>query len=62
MQTGPVRPGPTGRRTLDEARQAIKSSVKGVPFYIINGRETVSGAQAPSVFADAIERVLRAVA
>ena len=50
------------RRTLDEAGRAIKSSVKGVPLYVINGRETVSGAQAPSVFTGAIERALRAVA
>ena len=38
------------------------NNVKGVPLYLINGRETVSGAQAPSVFAGAIERALRAVA
>ena len=50
------------RRTLDDAELAIKSSVKGVPLYVMSGRETVSGAQAPSVFAGAIERALTAVA
>ena len=50
------------RRTRDEAEQAPESSVIGVPLYVINGRETVSGAQAPSVFRGAIERALAAVA
>lgn len=50
------------RRTLDEAGRAIKSNVTGVPLYIMNGREAVSGAQASSVFTGAIERALRAVA
>ena len=50
------------RRTRDEAEQAIRSGVRGVPLYVINGRETVSGAQVPSVFRGAIERALAAVA
>lgn len=50
------------RRTLDAAERTIKSGVKGVPLYIINGGEIVTGAQAPSVFTGAIERALAAVA
>ena len=50
------------RRTQDEAERATKSGVRGVPLYVINGRETVSGAQVPSVFRGAIERALAAVA
>ena len=54
----------TGERRLtqDEAERATKSGVRGVPLYVINGRETVSGAQVPSVFRGAIERALAAVA
>jgi predicted DsbA family dithiol-disulfide isomerase len=50
------------RRTLGEAERTTKSGVKGVPLYVMNGREAVSGAQAPSVFTAAIERALAAVA
>ena len=50
------------RRTLDEAERTIKSGVKGVPLYVINRREIVRGAPAPSVFTRAIERALSAVA
>lgn len=50
------------RRTRDAAEQAARSGVRGVPLYVFNGRETVSGAQVPSVFRGAIERALAAVA
>jgi predicted DsbA family dithiol-disulfide isomerase len=50
------------RRTLDAGQRTIKSGVKGVPLYVMNGRETVSGAQSASVFARAIERAVAAVA
>ena len=50
------------RLTLDAAGQAMKSGVKGVPLYVMNGRETVSGAHAPLVFTAAIERALASVA
>jgi len=50
------------RLTLDAAGQAMKSGVKGVPLYVMNGRETVSGAHAPFVFTAAIERALASVA
>jgi predicted DsbA family dithiol-disulfide isomerase len=50
------------QRTLDDVQQAIKTGVKGVPLYVINGREAISGAQAPSVFARAIERAVATVA
>jgi predicted DsbA family dithiol-disulfide isomerase len=49
------------QRTRDEA-DAIMKSGRGVPFYVIGGRETVSGAQKPSVFRAAMERVLAAAA
>jgi predicted DsbA family dithiol-disulfide isomerase len=50
------------RRTRDEAERSIRSSVRGVPLYVINSQETVSGAQLPSVFRGAIERALAEVA
>jgi predicted DsbA family dithiol-disulfide isomerase len=50
------------RRTREDADRTIKAGVRGVPLYVINGRETVSGAQVPSVFRDAIDRALAAVA
>ncbi len=50
------------RRTRDEADQSTRSGVRGVPHYVINGREAVSGAQVPSVFHGAIDRALAAVA
>jgi predicted DsbA family dithiol-disulfide isomerase len=49
-------------RTRDEAERTAKSGVRAVPFYIMDGRVTVSGAQRPSVFRDAIERALSPVA
>jgi predicted DsbA family dithiol-disulfide isomerase len=49
-------------QTLREADRTIKSGVRGVPLYVINNRETISGAQAPSVFSGAIERALAVVA
>jgi len=32
--------------------------VKGVPFFIINGKLTLSGAQPPEAFLDAFHRTL----
>ena len=50
------------QRTVDEVQQAIETGVRGVPLYVINGGEVISGAQAPSVFARAIERAVATVA
>jgi predicted DsbA family dithiol-disulfide isomerase len=50
------------RRTLNEAERTIEAGVRSVPLYVINGRETVSGAQRPSVFTGVIERALAPVA
>lgn len=50
------------RHTREEAERTLKAGVRGVPLYVINSRESVSGAQAPSVFRGAIERALAAVA
>jgi predicted DsbA family dithiol-disulfide isomerase len=50
------------RRTLEDAERSMRVGVMGVPLYVINGRETLAGAQAPSVFGGAIERALAAVA
>ena len=47
-------------RTRDEAAWTIQSGVIGVPFYVINDREHISGARDVSVFRDAIERALAA--
>ena len=47
-------------RTRDEAARTIQSGVIGVPFYVINDREHISGARHASVFRDAIERALAA--
>jgi predicted DsbA family dithiol-disulfide isomerase len=49
-------------RTRQEAERTIKAGVRGVPLYVINNHETVSGAQRPSAFRSAIERALTAVA
>jgi predicted DsbA family dithiol-disulfide isomerase len=54
--------GAERRRTLNEAERTIETGVRSVPLYVINGRETVSGAQRPSVFTGAIERALAPVA
>ncbi|MCG2798023.1 MAG: DsbA family oxidoreductase [Cellulomonas sp.] len=37
--------------------QAVAYGIQGVPFYVIDGRYGVSGAQAPEVFAQALTRV-----
>jgi predicted DsbA family dithiol-disulfide isomerase len=50
------------RRTREDAERTIKAGVRGVPLYVVNGQETVSGAQVPSVFRGAIARALAAVA
>jgi predicted DsbA family dithiol-disulfide isomerase len=49
-------------RTRDEAERTTRVGVRGVPLYVINGHENVSGAQAPSVFRSVIARALAAVA
>ena len=49
-------------RTRDEADRVAKSGIRGVPLYVINGRETVSGAQSPSVFTRAIKGTLPSLA
>ena len=41
-------------RDLDEARSL---GVNGVPFFVIDGRYGVSGAQAPEIFSRALEAV-----
>jgi predicted DsbA family dithiol-disulfide isomerase len=50
------------RRTIDEAERTIKSSVRGVPLYVLNGRVTVSGAQRTPLFRAAIDRGLASAA
>lgn len=50
------------RRTREDAERTMTAGVRGVPLYVINRRETLSGAQASSVFRGAIERALAAVA
>ena len=37
--------------------QALAYGIRGVPFFVIDGRYGVSGAQAPEVFADALTQV-----
>ena len=49
-------------RTRAEAARTIQSGVIGIPFYVINDREHISGARHASVFRDAIERALAACA
>ena len=50
------------RLTRDEAERTVQAGVTGVPLYVINERERVSGAQRVSVFREAIERALATVA
>jgi predicted DsbA family dithiol-disulfide isomerase len=50
------------RRTREDAERTMRAGVRGVPLYVVNRREALSGAQAPSVFRGAIERALAAVA
>lgn len=49
-------------RYLDSVRedqaQAVNLGINGVPFYVIDSRYGVSGAQDPAVFASALEQVL----
>jgi predicted DsbA family dithiol-disulfide isomerase len=47
-------------QTRDEAARTIQAGVIGVPFYVINDREHISGARHASVFREAIERALAA--
>jgi predicted DsbA family dithiol-disulfide isomerase len=50
----------------DEGMQAIKevteqsrrNSVEGVPFFIVNGKLTLSGAQPPGAFLEAAGRLV----
>ena len=49
-------------RTREDAERSMRAGVEGVPLYVINGRETLAGAQAPSVFRAAIERALAVLA
>jgi len=47
-------------QTRDEAARTIQAGVIGVPFYVINDTEHISGARHASVFREAIERALAA--
>lgn len=52
----------SGRFTGDvqaDIAQAQAYSISGVPFYVIDGRYGISGAQAPEVFASALAQVVR---
>lgn len=40
----------------DEERQAHSAGVHGVPYFVINNREAISGAREASVFLDALHR------
>jgi predicted DsbA family dithiol-disulfide isomerase len=39
-----------------DKEQAIAYGISGVPFFVIDGRLGVSGAQEPSVFADVLQK------
>jgi predicted DsbA family dithiol-disulfide isomerase len=40
--------------TRREAEEAQRAGIRGVPFYVLNGRVAVSGAQPESVFRDSL--------
>lgn len=42
----------------DDVDQAMRYGIGGVPFYVIDGRYGVSGAQAPETFAAAITKAV----
>jgi predicted DsbA family dithiol-disulfide isomerase len=44
----------------DESREALDVGVRGVPFFIFNGRLAVSGAQEPAALLSAIDAARRA--
>lgn len=39
--------------------EAVRAGVRGVPYFVINGREVVSGAQDISVFVDALQKAAK---
>lgn len=41
----------------DDQRAAVEFGINGVPFFVIDGRYGVSGAQEPAAFAEALEHV-----
>lgn len=43
----------------DEASQAAASGIRGVPFFVFNGRLALSGGQPVEVFHDAIEQAMQ---
>ena len=45
-------------RTHQEARDASERGIRGVPLFVINGREAISGAQPAAVFRRAIAQVV----
>lgn len=46
-------------RTRNEAREAARRGIRGVPFYVINGQPAFSGAQPEAVFRQLLERAQR---
>ena len=41
----------------DDQQQAMRYGIRGVPFFVIDGKYGVSGAQAPETFAQALKQV-----
>lgn len=42
----------------DDIQQAVSYGIRGVPFFVIDGRYGISGAQPPEAFAKALEQVV----
>jgi predicted DsbA family dithiol-disulfide isomerase len=54
---------PQSRQTVEEEdRRARAIGVQGVPFFIFNGKVTVSGAQEPAALLDAMRQAEEATA
>lgn len=47
------------RRTREECAELAAGGIRGVPFFVFDGRLAVSGAQAPEVLRGAVERALQ---
>jgi predicted DsbA family dithiol-disulfide isomerase len=59
LKAGGVLNGDDGLNAIKEAdEQARRIQVEGVPFFVVNGRHTLSGAQQPDVFIGAFRQAL----
>jgi predicted DsbA family dithiol-disulfide isomerase len=54
--------GPLNAEIERREREAQRIGVQGVPFFIINGRYAVSGAQAPAMWAEALPQMIAELA